>query len=70
MAEFCNPIIIIKCNNWEKWVLDLDFRWQEVGFLIKKTLLNREIHAFSFIKKTRVKQGTMLIETVLSRDYL
>ena len=38
-------------------------------FFLLKVMLNRGIRAISFRKK-RVKPGTVLIETVLSRDYL
>ena len=38
------------------------FRWQEITFLLLKTVLNWEIHAISFRKKIRVKPGTALIE--------
>ena len=40
-----------------------------MGFSDKKTVLNRGIRAISRAK-TRVKPGTMLIETVLSGDSL
>jgi hypothetical protein len=51
---FETQLFSLNVSSAKKWVLDLDFRWQEM----------------CFSDKNRVKLGTVLIETVLSGDYL
>ena len=50
-------------------MLDVGFRWQEMTFSDKNRVKTEESVLFPF-KKSHVKPGTVLIETVLSGDPL
>ena len=48
---FATQLFSLSVTSGKKWFLDLGFRWQEMCFCEKKTVLNGEIRAISFRKK-------------------
>ena len=66
---FATQLFSLSVRSRKKWFFNRVFSWQEMCFSDKNSVKWRNLCYF-LLKKDRVKPGTVLIETVLSRDCL